>query len=65
MTKAEAVQESSSKSNVLGSCATCNGNGEGGKGVKTLSSTPGEGKFVPSNPSVAAQIKMNPPEGQK
>ena len=55
MTKQEAITESSSKSNVLGACATCNG----AKTAKELSGTPGAGKFVPSNPSNTAKQKAS------
>ena len=54
MTKADAVRQAHAPDNVVGSCAACNGQ----KGAKELSSTPGQGKYVPPNPSDRIKEKL-------
>jgi 5-methylcytosine-specific restriction endonuclease McrA len=58
MTKAEAKQTLNKPENIVNSCPSCN-RGAGGKGTKIPSITPGEGKWVPPNPSDHVKDKLD------
>ena len=55
MTAAEAKQEANSPQNIRGACPHCNLS----KGARDLSSEPGPGKWVPSNPTPEIRGKMD------
>lgn len=56
MTKSEAAQAANAPENIAGACVACNAE----KSANQLSATPGEGKFVPSNPSPRIEDRLKP-----